>query len=547
MLEKIRIQNFILIDSLELPINKGMTVMTGETGAGKSILLGALGAALGNRMSSTKVLKDTSKKAVIELECRISEDLKDEFESRDLDFEALTVFRRELLPNGKSRSFINDTPAKLSDLNAIAGLFIDINSQSDSGVLVDSERQISLIDSFGVKPESVTGYLNLYSKWVSCKYEIKSLTEEKSDEDLDYLKFLLNELERADVFSGEEEQLESTLKSSKLDHMRLAEFEQLNGLMQNENGILDLLFSLENSVQKLSDDSDFSDLLETVSSTITSLQAGAKLIQRKLDNASMDIDVSELEARLTRINELLRKHRVVNSDALVEKQLKLKAQIERIEHKTEKLDQLNKEQSQLESDLHKVSEIIHKERVKCTKVIEGKLQNALIQLDLPHARLSLEWQKLDVPRFYGMYKPVFMFTANPGKASEPLHKVASGGEQSRVKLALKAVLGEHSKLSCQIFDEIDTGISGSTAEKVGQLMNELARNQQIITITHLPQVAAIGTYHWKVEKNQDSQETSTHVQILDNPQRIEELARMLSGATVSEAAKKQAQALLRIH
>jgi DNA repair protein RecN (Recombination protein N) len=271
-------------------------------------------------------------------------------------------------------------------------------------------------------------------------------------------------------------------------------------------------------------------------------------IRREVQNLKQGsdevVELSLLEERLRRIKDLIRKHRVLTADELVQKQRDIEDRLEHMRLRETKLAELESEVVKVEGQLVQIGESLHSKRIEAGKVIEKMLLDYLERVDLPKAHLKLNWESHSNPTKSGLYKPVFMFSANPGKLMEPLHKVASGGEQSRVKLALKAVLGEYSQLSCQIFDEIDTGISGSTAERIGSLMKTMAKSQQIIAITHLPQVAAAGTEHWKVMKQQDENDTVSTVQILSAEERIEEVARLMSGQKITDVAKKQAQALL---
>lgn len=545
MLKRLRIQNFILIDQLDLPILAGMTAMTGETGAGKSILLGALGAALGQRLSAKAVLKDKGAKAIIELELTLPKHLEAEFQSKDIDFDVHSVFRRELLPNGKSRAFINDTPVKSSDLAYFAGQFIDINSQSDSGLLTDVAKQIELIDSFVAADAEREEYSKIYTALKAILIEQKLLIEQADTSDLDYLEFLYHELDKANVKPGEYEEIEELIRLNKNASDFNEQYNELATLIGGESNLLDQLFTVESKLARLATkDSSTEPLLEQLLEIISHTQAIEREILNRIAAAELTVDVDALIDRKHQIDGLIRKHRVIDAEALVVKFDALGAQIKSIKDKDSLLKQLKAEQINLEAALKTAGTKLHAKRLESTQFIQNALIGYLSDVDLPKAKIELIWQELS-PTAVGLYKPQFMFSANPGSPLEPLNKVASGGEQSRVKLALKAALGKHVTLSCQVFDEIDAGISGATAEKVGNLMSELAERQQIITITHLPQVASKGTTHWLISKTSTDTTTESSVNVLTDEARVDELARMLSGAKITQAAKNQAEALLK--
>lgn len=545
MLKRLRIQNFILIDQLDLPILAGMTAMTGETGAGKSILLGALGAALGLRLSAKAVLKDKGSKAIIELELTLPKHLEAEFQSKDIDFDVHSVFRRELLPNGKSRAFINDTPVKSSDLAYFAGQFIDINSQSDSGLLTDVAKQIELIDSFVAADAEREEYSKIYTALKAILIEQKLLIEQADTSDLDYLEFLYHELDKANVKPGEYEEIEELIRLNKNASDFNEQYNELATLIGGESNLLDQLFTVESKLARLATkDSSTEPLLEKLLEIISHTQAIEREILNRIAAAELTVDVDALIDRKHQIDGLIRKHRVIDAEALVVKFDALGAQIKSIKDKDSLLKQLKAEQINLEAALKTAGTKLHAKRLESTQFIQNALIGYLSDVDLPKAKIELIWQEQS-PTAVGLYKPQFMFSANPGSPLEPLNKVASGGEQSRVKLALKAALGKHVTLSCQVFDEIDTGISGATAEKVGNLMSELAERQQIITITHLPQVASKGTTHWLISKTSTDTTTESSVNVLTDEARVDELARMLSGAKITQAAKNQAEALLK--
>jgi DNA repair protein RecN (Recombination protein N) len=545
MLKRLRRQNFILIDQLDLPILSGMTAMTGETGAGKSILLGALEAALGRRLSAKAMLKDKSAKAIIELELALPEYLAAEFQSRDIDYDTHSVFRRELLPNGKSRAFINDTPVKSSDLAYFAGQFIDINSQSDSGLLTDVAKQVELIDSFVAAEKEREEYSRIYNALKAVLHKQKVLIEQADTSDLDYLEFLYHELDKANVKHGEYEEIEELVRLNKNANDFNEQYNELAELIGGNSQLLDQLFTVESKMARLAtNEASVEPLLEKLLVIISQTQSIEREILDSIAAAELTVDVDALIDRKHQIDGLIRKHRVLDANTLVAKFDALGTQIKSIKDKDSLLKNLQSEQLKLERSLNTAGTKLHAKRLESTQFIQSGLIDYLCDVDLPKAKIELMWQE-QAPTSIGLYKPIFMFSANPGSPLEPLNKVASGGEQSRVKLALKAALGKHITLSCQVFDEIDTGISGATAEKVGNLMSELAKNQQIITITHLPQVASKGNTHWLISKSSTDTTTESNVNVLSDEARLDELARMLSGAKITQAAKNQAEALLK--
>jgi len=544
MITRLSISNFILIDSLNISVGEGMTILTGETGAGKSILLGALGAALGNRMSSKGLLKDSSKKAIVEVSFKVSENMRGIFESKDFDYEPTTVFRRELLPNGKSRGFINDTPAKSSDLNFFASLLVDINSQNDSGLLHNIQEQLHLIDSFESVEVECAAYKAAFKEWKEYSKELDLLQSSNEENDLDYLEFLYHELDKANVKKGEVSTIVNTLARVKDQHKYSERIEKLNRLYSKDGGVMDQLFTLESILQHLAGDQpEFEGELIELQSVIKVLHQLERSTAQRASELNQEVDVDALQERLSKINTLIRKHKLLDADDLIEKFDEIAGRIQAIHHKSNRIKELTSFIRDWSLNVQELGIPLQALREKASIQIQHALNESLASVDLPKAKIELDWEETS-PTIYGTYKPVFKFSANPGTPMEVLSKVASGGEMSRVKLALKSVLSQHMSLSCQIFDEIDTGVSGSTAERVGAVMKALSKRQQVITITHLPQVASYGDQHWKVEKFQSDTTTNTSVTSLNDSERVQEVARMLSGALITNAALKQAEALL---
>lgn len=543
MLRTIYIKNFILIDELHLDFTRGLTVLTGETGAGKSILLGALNAGLGKRISSKGILKDPTKKGVVEITIDIEEHLKDAFEGLQLDFEPISTFRREILPGGKTRCFVNDTPTKASALQDITGHLVDINSQKDEGLIHRPLEQLSLIDSFVEFRDEKKNYEEKFIEYRRVTLAIKELESIGPSEDLDYLKFVFEELNGSPVTQEQYISLEESILRAKSIRNEQVSYEKASGILSSENGLLDQLYSLESALMQASDDETLQNQLEQVRNIIADIKGVERAISKGLNETISESEFNALLKEKSNIDALVKKHRVLTVEELEVKREAIRERISLLENKDEELIRLNDLRERLLVDLDALGNDMHLLRKSASDQIEQTLSEYLVRVDLPKARLQLSWNQTSFGK-YGKYLPELLFAANPGSNMQPLSKVASGGEQSRVKLALKAVLGRDSGLSTQLFDEIDSGISGSTAEKIGTLMREMSVNQQIITITHLPQVAAKGDVHLLVSKSQQVDSTTSNVVPLSSKEREQEIARMLSGENISQAAKNQAKTLL---
>lgn len=544
MLRSIYIKNFILIDELHLDITSGLTVLTGETGAGKSILLGALNAGLGKRISSKNLLKQDDQKAVVEIVLDIDDSLRDAFETLEVDYETRSTFRREILPSGKTRCFVNDTPTKASALQEITAHLVDINSQKDEGLIHRPVEQLDLIDSFVSFNGEKERYKEKYIEYRRVVLAINELENIGPSEDLDYLKFVHEELSKNPVTQEQYLELEEEILRAKSIRNEQSSYEKASAILNDENGLLDQLYSLESALMSASNDETLIAQLELVRNSIAEIKSVERAISSGLNDTISESEYNSLLQEKSSIDALVKKHRVLTVEELRHKRESIGERIATLENKDHELGRLSKLKSQLEDELQELGEHMQTMRLAASAEIEGTLNEYLERVDLPKAKLELAWSKGSISA-HGLYLPNLLFAANPGSAMQPLSKVASGGEQSRVKLALKAVLGQDSGLSTQIFDEIDTGISGSTAEKVGVLMKQMSANQQIIAITHLPQVAALGDVHLLVSKSQEVNSTTSNVVPLSLKEREQEIARMLSGENITEAAKNQAKTLLK--
>ena len=543
MLRSLYIKNFILIDELHLELENGLTVLTGETGAGKSILLGAVDAALGKRLPSKVLQKNSDEKAIIELVLDISADVQEDFARLELDFEPVSTFRRELLPNGKSRCFVNDSPTKSKSLQEIAAHLIDINSQKDEGLIHRPLDQLDLIDSFCDFGDLKQHYQQKYIEFRRVSLALDELQKLDQNDDLDYLKFVYQELNSKTINSQHYVELEDKILKARSIRNKQSSYESAVRIIGAEKGLLDQLYSLEDVLQKSSDDAVLREQSDQLQEVIAQIRIIERSINQGLTSSISESEYQVLKDEKSSLDALIRKHRVSTIEALEEKVIAIGEKIRLIETRESELKRLSGIRLKLSKELQNLGNDLHEKRLIGASIIEEMLSLQLNRIDLPNARLALGWKSVSLSSF-GMYLPDFLFSANPGTNLLPLNKSASGGAQSRVKLALKAVLGQKKHLSTQIFDEIDSGISGSTAEKVGELMKEMSVNQQIITITHLPQVAAKGDVHLLVSKSHDNESTYSNVVPLTQKNRKSEIARMLSGEIITDAALKQAKSLL---
>lgn len=543
MLRSLYIKNFILIDELHLELENGLTVLTGETGAGKSILLGAVDAALGKRLPSKGLQKNGHEKAIIELVLDISANMQDDFARLELDFEPVSTFRRELLPNGRSRCFVNDSPTKSKSLQEIAAHLIDINSQKDEGLIHRPLDQLELIDSFCDFSDIKQHYQQKYIEFRRISLALDELQKLDQNDDLDYLKFVYQELNSKTINTQHYVELEDKILKAHSIRNKQSSYKLATRIIGAEKGLLDQLYSLEDVLQKSSDDSVLRQQSDNLKEVITQIRIIERTINQGLTSSISESEYQGLKDEKSSLDALIRKHRVSTIEALEEKVIAIGEKIRLIETRESELERLSGIRLKLSKELQNLGNDLHEKRLKGASIIEEMLSLQLNRIDLPNARLALGWKSVGLSSF-GMYLPDFLFSANPGTKLLPLSKSVSGGEQSRVKLALKAVLGQRKHLSTQIFDEIDAGISGSTAEKVGELMKEMSVNQQIITITHLPQVAVKGDVHLLVSKSHDNESTYSNVVPLTQKTRKSEIARMLSGEIITDAAMNQAKSLL---
>lgn len=551
MITHLHIRNYALISELDLDFTSGFSSITGETGAGKSILLGAMGLALGDRADLKSAL-NSDEKCVVELTVNLTNyQLRSLFESLDLDYSDETILRREILPSGKSRAFVNDTPARVSDLNEVAQRLIDIHSQNDTLLLRDTQFQLSLIDQLAENEVERDAFKLAHTNW---KKAVKALEEIEREltggQDMDYQKFLLDELIDARLESPEEEDaIEEELH--RLQHAEeVAEtMGDSDRLMSADNGIMNQLEGLIQSMTSASKyDSRVHDLLERVRSVQIELSDIQGELERIASNADFDPErLQVLDDRMSLIQHLKSKHRVSLLSDLIDAREEISAKVDLFANMEERIEEAKSECVKAEQAMAEAGTVLTKSRSEVLPNIETKIGDLLTELNMPNARIMMALDARDQPGPTGYDEVSWTFSANMGRDAKPLHKVASGGELSRVMLALKAIMGSSKRLPTIIFDEIDTGISGETAKRVATILKRMGAEMQVLAITHLPQIAAAGKSHYLVEKTEIEGVTRTQIRILNPDERVEEVSRILSGDAASDAARANAAELLSLN
>lgn len=552
MLVALSVQNYALIKSLQVGFNKGYSVITGETGAGKSILLGALGLVLGNRADLSN-LKDKSKKCVIEAEFKIdSYTLKHFFEELDLDYEDLTIVRRELLPSGKSRAFVNDTPVNLKTLQTLKQYLLDIHSQHNTMSLSDKFYQYYVVDALAGTNDLLFKYKDSLKRYKKAVKELKSLKEsqEQAKQQYEYNLHLYTELEEADLKEANEIiTLENQIeKLSHAEDIRESLFESVQISTNEQTGIQNLLYELQTKLSKIASfDTAYNAMYERAQSLKIELD---DLIFDLENNAeSVNADPHSLEAlndRLSLLFDLQKKHFVNSLDELIDKRDQLSIKVSQVEDAADLLLSAENKVIKLNDATFKIAQQISNKRKKVIKSFKNDLESVLSKLGMENARFNVDISSNSTFTEYGIDDLSFMLASNKGSDFGHLGKVASGGELSRVMLGIKMILSRFVNLPTILFDEIDTGVSGEVATKIADVMVEMGKNMQVITITHLPQVASKGKSHYKVFKQVEGEETVTYLTPLNNNERVNEVAEMLGGKDKSQSAIEHAEQLLSI-
>lgn len=549
MLVKLFVQNYALIKELDVELEKGLTIITGETGAGKSILLGALSLILGTRADSS-VLLDKNEKCIVEGTFRIEDyDLKEFFSLNELDYEPVAILRREINPAGKSRAFINDTPVTISLLKELGDKLIDIHSQHQTLMLNDNSFQLNLIDSFARNATLISDYKLVYSNYHKLKKESGELKEkaDRNSADLEYYKFQLDQLEEAKLVPGEQEKLEK--EQEMLEHaeeIKLALSNSMNLLSSDEMSILSMLKDVKLNIGRIKEFlPEVGNLLSRSESSYIELDDIAGEIEKLVTSIEADPQhLIQVNNRLDNIYSLIQKHRVGNLNELITKKEEIGNLINSIVTSDERFLELEKLLEKEVSSLKIISEKMSANRKGVLYDVEIKITELLKQLGMPNAKFRITLSQLKDFTPSGMDQADFLFSANKQIAPENLAKTASGGELSRVMLSLKSLLTKNNNLPTIIFDEIDSGVSGEVADKVGQILSGMGKYMQVVNITHLPQVASRGTRHYHVYKDESGDSTITRVKLLSMDERVIEVARLLSGSEITETAIKNARELL---
>lgn len=549
MLVNLSIKNFALIDDLNVSFTEGFTVITGETGAGKSILLGALSLVLGKR-ADLGSLRKADAKCVIEAEFQIDHyGLKGFFKTNDLDFEPLTIVRREILPSGKSRAFINDSPVTLAILSELGGRLIDVHSQHQTLLLTENDFQMKLIDALADNKDLLQRYKEELEAYQKTLKELNQLLAFQSEaiKEYDYNSFLLQELESAHLKEGLQDDLETEYEQLNNVETILEQLAQGYGLLNDEQmGLLASLAQLKQLTNRLADyGPDFSKLSERVLSVFLELEDIATDLESQQEKVEADPQrLEEVNTKLQLLYDLQRKHNVQEIEALLNIQSELSEKVS----VTENLEEdIKGKETQLAHDKQVVlntAKAIHDTRLAAIPKLRKQLEESLVPLGMPSVSFKMQLTPSKEFKNNGQDDLTFLFSANKGSQYGELKKVASGGELSRIMLVIKAILGNYENLPTMMFDEIDTGVSGEISNKMGDIMHEMSKSMQVFSITHLPQVASKGHQHYKVFKEEEGATTHTRMTLLDQDERVVELAEMLGGKSLTDSAMAHARQLL---
>ena len=550
MLQQLHISNYALIDELSVSFEPGFNVITGETGAGKSILLGALGFALGDR-ADTNVLYDKDKKCVVEAQFALDDDtLKPLFEENDLDFETECIFRRELNPQKKSRAFINDTPVALQTMKEIGCQLADIHSQHDSLLLTDADFQLRLLDDIAQNGAILADYQTEYHNYNGLKRRLNELKEmaDKNTAENDYLKFQLEELDKAGLKEGEYADIEQTLSVMENAEEIKTLLVTANGLLDNsENAILGQVNELTSTLSRLRHLLPDTDSLGArVENLKVELKDIAYDLRRKEDDTQFDEgQLQSLQERYDLLSRLMIKHHVNDFEALITLRDSLKERVNAFENIDEAIAKAEKELKESEKRLSQQAKVLHDKRVEAATAFSEKVAASVRQLAMPFAQFQVSVEKQENFGNKGTDAICFLFSANKGVAPDDLRRVASGGELSRLMLSIKSAVSEYNYIPTLIFDEIDTGVSGEVAAKIGGIMRQMGHSLQLISITHLPQVASKAQHHYFIYKDNDGLRTQSHIRMLNAEERVTEIAKMLSNDQVTPEALRAAEVLLK--
>lgn len=552
MLKQLYIKNFTLIDELNIQMHPGFSVITGETGAGKSIILGAIGLLLGNRADS-KSIKAGRDRCVIEAHFDLSKyDMQQFFTDNDIDEDLSdTIIRRELTAAGKSRAFINDTPVSLTKMRELGEQLVDIHSQHQNLLLQKEDFQLNVVDIIAQDEKQRKNYEAAYNQYKQANQKLNALKAEieKNRENEDFLRFQFKELDEAQLQNGEQEELEQEYEMlSHSEDIKTALYQADNHLSGDDGNIIERLKQASEQLANIKDVyPEVTELLERIDSSYIELKDIAQEVNGLTDHVEFDpARLETINERLDKLNSLQQKFHVRDLGELIETYHQLKEQLSHIDHSDEDVEALEQEVTQLLEKAQKQAKELTTIRTKAAKKVEEEMKQRLIPLGIPNVRFSISLTEKPLSHDGGD-KVSFLFSANKSTPLQPVTQVASGGEIARVMLSLKAMISGAVKLPTIIFDEIDTGVSGKIAEKMAQIMVEMGNHErQVLSITHLPQIAAMGSHHYKVSKEETDKGTISRMTELSQQERVQEIAQMLSGSDVSEAALANAKELLRI-
>ena len=552
MLRSLYIQNYALIEKLDIRFDSGFSVITGETGAGKSIILGAIGLLLGQR-ADVKSIRKGATKCVIEAHFDVSAyGMKPFFEANELEYEDECILRRELYASGKSRAFINDTPASLAQMKELGELLIDVHSQHQNLLLNKEGFQLNVLDLLAHDEAELAAYQKLYNDWRQARQDLEELVAraEQSRADEDYIRFQLEQLEEANLTDGEQEELEQEAEMlTHAEDIKAGLYRAGQALNADEGSVLEALKDCQNTTMGLrSVFAPAGELADRLDSVYIELKDISQEVADKEEEVEFNpARLDEVNARLNLIYSLQQKHRVDTVKALLSLQENYALQLSAITSSDEDIARLEARVKELFTQVTAQAQVLTEARTRAAREVERQMAARLVPLGMPNVRFQVEIGTRKEPGVHGADTVNFLFSANKNGVLQSISQVASGGEIARVMLSVKAMIAGAVKLPTIVFDEIDTGVSGEIADRMADIMQEMGDNdRQVISITHLPQIAARGRAHYKVYKEDNEVETNSHIRRLTDDERVEELAHMLSGATLTEAALNNARALLKL-
>lgn len=548
MLSKITIQNFALIQHLHISLGQGLQVITGETGAGKSIILGALRLVMGER-ADLKSISNPESKSIVKAEFKLNSSYLPFFEENDLDFEENTIIRREILPNGKSRAFINDVPVTLDVLKELSLKLIDIHSQFETSNLFSEEYQFKIIDGLSENKQIIEIYQDIFSLYQKQKRQLQDLQNQlfERNKESDYQSFLLSELEEVDLNNLNLEELKNQVSTGEnaeniLENLGFI----LRKFQQEELGVLDSLNNIKNKLQKISDTAPH---LESLGQRLEESYLELKDISDNIESELEKIEINPealvlLTTQLNRVNSLFLKHQVSEVEKLIQVRNQLSLQQKNSEDLEKNIEKIQGKLEQSKKQLEELSIVLSKNRKKSASILTRKAESLFGKLGLEKAKIEIELSPDGEFNKFGKERIQLLFQANTGFPLKPIQSAISGGERSRVMLSIKKIMAENAELPTLVLDEIDSGVSGKTADEMGKMMKNMAKNLQLIVITHHAQVASKGDKHYKVIKQDIGGKTQSDIIILTQKQRLQEIAQILSGSSITKAALQQAKELL---